>query len=569
MYIEPNSQVILLKDIPWNNNYEATMWFGDTIAQAYYILQPSKIVATFNKQSYVRPSGSLGGTIEVRELADNLYNVNYMAFQNTNFGSKWFYAFVTGVEYVNNKNTRITFEIDVMQTWLIGTENTPNDYTLNECFVEREHSATDEIGDNLIDEGLELGDYYYIDLGLCNGFDSDYVIVVASSFSSISLIDGEYKLNVADGAMYGNVYSGLKFTVFRNAESLNEWLRVVTEANYSEGIISMFMIPSDFVEYSDLSTNVTVYDAVNKKYDNISGYVPKNNKLFTFPYNMLCITDNMGNIGNYPYEYFKTPNCNFQITLGISCTPEAQIVPIGYKLNYESEVNPANFLERMTLSTFPQCAFTIDSYRAWVAQNATPMIVNNAVGAVIGGVSSAIATATGGVSRLQRRPASEGGGLESRRYRATGRDIAKSAIGGLVSVLPGIADALAQKHIASTLPPQNKGSQTGVINMENNIHGFSFYNAQIREEYAIIIDDYFQKYGYATKKVKIPNVNVREHWTYVKTIGCTITGSLPADDESTICSIFDSGITFFKDEASFKSQSSTINRPLSEVVVNG
>ena len=42
MYIEPNSTVILLKDIPWNNNYEATMWFGDIIAQAYYFSQPNE-----------------------------------------------------------------------------------------------------------------------------------------------------------------------------------------------------------------------------------------------------------------------------------------------------------------------------------------------------------------------------------------------------------------------------------------------------------------------------------------------------------------------------------------------
>ena len=41
--------------------------------------------------------------------------------------------------------------------------------------------------------------------------------------------------------------------------------------------------------------------------------------------------------------------------------------------------------------------------------------------------------------------------------------------------------------------------------------------------------------------------------------------ALPADDEVAICNIFDNGITFFKDEESFRTQSSTINRPLSEV----
>lgn len=536
MYIEPNSTVILLKDIPWNNNYEATMWFGDTIAQAYYFSQPSKIVATFNKQSYVRPSGSLGGTIEVRELADNLYNVNYMMFQNTNFGNKWFYAFVTGIEYVNNKNTKITFEIDVMQTWLIGTENTPNDYTLNECFVEREHSATDEIGDNLVDENLELGDYYFTDNGQMGGFDGAYSIIVASTFVDIiDNGDGTYLRVDISGRMYGGVYSGVYFNVFTSASDASDFLYKATNANYSDGIVAVFMIPSQYIQDATSTAPHSITDSIVKYYVDINGYIPKNNKLFTSPYNFLCVSDNNGNVANYPYEYFNSDRCNFKTTVALACTPEAQCVPMNFK-----GVQNENYNERMVISNFPQCAYTIDSYRAWLAQNAIPMTAS--VGSTIVGsvFSGAVSGGVGG-----------------------------AVVGGISSAIGSVSNALAQKHVASTMPLQARGSQTSVINMATKTQGFRSYRVQIRAEFAKIIDDFFQKYGYATKQVKIPNVNVREHWTYVKTIGCTISGSLPADDESTICSIFDSGITFFKDEASFKSQSSTINRPLSEVVVNG
>lgn len=543
MYIEPNSTVILLKDIPWNNNYDSTMWFGDTIAQSYYFSQPSKRVATFNKQSYVRPSGSLGGTIEVRELADNLYNVNYMMFQNTNFGNKWFYAFVTGIEYVNNKNTRITFEIDVMQTWLIGTENTPNDYTLNECFVEREHSATDEIGDNLVQENLELGDYYYKRIGRASGFDNGYYPVVATSFNGFIINDDDILTpTIADGDIYSNVYSGLKYRAFTNTSSINNFLSQVTEANRSDGIVSIFMLPSDFIVDVNLENVRSLESDIVINYDNLNGYVPKNKKLFCSPYNVLYVTDFAGNYANYAYEYFAPLEadgeyyCKFKTELAVSPTPEAQLVPYRYKQNDVGY----NYNERMLINSFPQCAFTIDSYRAWVAQNAVPLTAN--IGA------SALSNVVGGL---------------------IGGNIAGGVGSAVTSGITSVANALAQKHVASTLPPQAKGSQTGVMNMASNLQGFTFYSAQIRPEFAKIIDDFFQKYGYATKQVKIPNVNVREHWTYVKTIGCTITGSLPADDESKICSIFDSGITFFKDEASFKSQSSAINRPLSEVVVNG
>jgi hypothetical protein len=53
-------------------------------------------------------------------------------------------------------------------------------------------------------------------------------------------------------------------------------------------------------------------------------------------------------------------------------------------------------------------------------------------------------------------------------------------------------------------------------------------------------------YGYATHRVKVPNRSSRPYWNYVKTIGCVITGSVPADDIKQICDIYNAGITFWK-----------------------
>lgn len=44
--------------------------------------------------------------------AENLYDCNYIMFQNASFGTKWFYAFITSVAYENNETSRITMEID-------------------------------------------------------------------------------------------------------------------------------------------------------------------------------------------------------------------------------------------------------------------------------------------------------------------------------------------------------------------------------------------------------------------------------------------------------------------------
>ena len=61
-----------------------------------------------------------------------------------------------------------------------------------------------------------------------------------------------------------------------------------------------------------------------------------------------------------------------------------------------------------------------------------------------------------------------------------------------------------------------------------------------------MIDDYFSMFGYSVRRIKKPNRFTRPHWNYVKTIGATITGSVPADDMRKICQIYDAGITFWK-----------------------
>lgn len=73
-----------------------------------------------------------------------------------------------------------------------------------------------------------------------------------------------------------------------------------------------------------------------------------------------------------------------------------------------------------------------------------------------------------------------------------------------------------------------------------------YFKKTITAQMAKTIDDYFNMYGYATHKVKIPNTNVRPHWTFTKTIGCKIVGSLPSDDQRKICEIFDNGVTFWR-----------------------
>ena len=145
MEIIPNTVIHLLRSVPLDNTYTDTMFFISEGAQREHFLAYNK--TTFNQQTYQRIRK---GVARVDASLDTIFDCNYMMFQNTSYGNKWFYAFITSMEYVNNTTTDVFFELDVMQTFLF-------DYQLEHCFVERETPATDEIGEHVYPEDLPIG----------------------------------------------------------------------------------------------------------------------------------------------------------------------------------------------------------------------------------------------------------------------------------------------------------------------------------------------------------------------------------------------------------------------------
>ena len=495
MYIEPNTIIRILKGCPLDNTYNHTIYFSSASEQVSYFQSLTKY--TFADQSYQRVQRS---RMRVQRKAEDLYDCNYLMFQNSSFGNKWFYAFITSVEYVNNVTSEIAFEIDVMQTWFF-------DYTLKECFVDREHSVTDSVGDNLIPENLELGDYVTDDFLSENNLASTSVVVAATFDKSYNDVGGRY---------YGGMFTGLCFNIFDNskdgAAQVEEF--ILGAGAKSDGIISVFLIPSTMTTV--LNQSAKTYDvSFTKNLSNIDGYVPRNKKLFTYPYNLLYVTNLQGNTAEFHYEYFDGDDCEFTVAGDFSPNPSVILAPNKYK-----GTPLVNYDEKIVLSGFPQLAWTTDTFKAWIAQNASSLAVNalsSAVGSYLG-----LAGLAG----------------KSNPYLAE-----QGAYAGLGT---SVLSSLSQIYQAAIAPNQSHGgagSQTmGALNLLN----FGIMHKHIRAEFARIIDDYFDMFGYATHRVKVPNRNSRPHWNYVRTKGCVVTGSVPADDMNNICSIYNNGITFWK-----------------------
>ena len=91
-------------------------------------------------------------------------------YKNETYSNKWFYAYITNMEYVNDNMTLITIQTDVFQTWQF-------DILYKKMFVEREHVSNDTVGLHTIPEGLETGDYIIDSVEFDNSLNDIYYVI--------------------------------------------------------------------------------------------------------------------------------------------------------------------------------------------------------------------------------------------------------------------------------------------------------------------------------------------------------------------------------------------------------
>lgn len=504
MYINPNTNIKILKGVPIDSTYQDTIFFTSKSKQTEYFSSLTKYNLT--EQSYQRVKR---GYIRVAINAENLFDCNYLMFQNASFGTKWFYAFIKSVEYINNATSEIEFEIDVMQTWFF-------DYDLQECFVEREHAASDVAGEHTLDENLELGDYI-VQQHKKAGVSAELGIIAETTVGP-DYQDGTYGYYTMNNK---EIPTGLSPMHFPYATNFISWIN-------GQGITGNITDPSQ-IEKNQAKAQKSIIDlrigvvtdnlssekrvvTIDFNLNSIGSYVPRNKKLLTSPYMTLYVTNLSGDSAEYPLEYFVNRQPSFYLLLDSYLNSPSILYPINYKGMSE---NKEEFISLDTSLFLPT---STDMYTQWVAQAKAnvPSIVTQ--GANTAGMLAAFAV-----------------------------DAPVAIAVGAVSILNGIKELMAQKKQAELQPPQAKANATGNTMYWNDMVDFFIMIKTIRPEIAKSIDDYFDKFGYATQRVKKPNIYCRPFWSYTKTVGCKIKGSIPSDDTKKICSIYDNGITFWKD----------------------
>lgn len=557
-YIEPNTTIKFLVGVPFDPTYENTMYFASAAEQEAWML--NKTLYTFDRNSYQREGR---GTLKVGWVADalgssvinQLYSSNYMMFKNTNFENKWFYAFVTNVEYVNNNTVKVSYVIDVVQTWLFQ-------FRFNQCLIEREHTTTDVFGQNLVPENLELGDYV---ISLPAVFDYNPCVCVVTTFD----LNGDYAAGqyiTGYGGVHSLYFSGLHYNYFTLTQinDLNAFLEDFSSDAKAAGVVAVFMCAYEFRAQPIGANPVTIpkytsytdggVECLGDGIEADNGYVPRNRKLLTYPYNMLYCTNYQGSSVGLKFEYFSDPsNIELEMFGNASTNPGL----IFWPKNYNGKVD--NFEEGLSVMGFPLCAWSYDTFKAWLSQNAGTITVAGIASLVgVGKFAMGVGYGFAADTLLSQF---DHGGKHLPNYQsdmAMAESLSQKANPSLGELAPA-ATLLAQVYDHYIKPPTNVGNGNGNLQYQAGNMTVMYCKKHIRPQFAKIIDSFFDMYGYATHRVGLPNLNARPCYSYVKTVGASIDGLLPANVCSELEGIFNKGIRFWKTSAVFGSFDPGVN----------
>ena len=490
--VEPQGELYLCST-PLENDYNNELTFNNLNSQLAYF--NSTIKHTLDNYTYIRKESIINVGLNI----DDIINCNYLFYKNKGFTEKYYFCFITNMEFINENCTAIKIETDCFQTWQFDLVYKPS-------FVEREHVNNDEVGINTVPENVELGEYV-VNEHIKDNYNNDTTIITGATV-------GPSDLETFTIGKYNGITSGCEYCRWDNDNfnALKSFLANLDSQGKKDALLSMFIAPKwlapiNGTVYVTQTTEPAHFDIGISKINNLNGYIPKNNKLFTYPYCYINVSNNSGQSIVLNQELWNTTDNLMKLRVYGCLSPGCSMRAL--PLNYKND--SIRWEEGVSCGKYPQLNWSSSQYTNWLAQNGINI-----------GLSTAGALLSTGVGIATNNPIGTASGLL-----AIGQSI------GQVS-----QHSLIPNSVSGNL---NSGDVT-VATGENRIH---MYKMTIKEEYAKIIDDYFTMFGYKVNKLKVPNITSRSNWNYVKTIDVNIDGDIPQNDLNIIKGIFNKGITLW------------------------
>lgn len=526
----------------------------------------SKSSHTFLDFTYQREEQAIKIPVEY----DSVYNCNYIMYKNTAYSGKWFYGFITKKEYVNPNTTRIYFEMDVFQTWLF-------DISWRASFVEREHcqrwnsDGTPVI--NTVDEELNYGtEYKTVSTQQYKPYNGMYFLVMIAKkrMDNDQIHNGQYYPSVngipqpliyyihpfkLDGTvptvMVGGEGAGISpvldviSAVAKSEDAVNNVVSLYVtdytgvpmtyDATYDEWDISRDIVTPVYIDDGSGGTittlhafNVNQYQEQTTTISNIySDFTSvSESKMLMHPYTVTILTDYKGNRIELKNEYLTGAKIDIGVKGSLGTSNK-----VAYTVKNYLGRNP---MEMALINNDPNDLPVLSDYLSAFLQGNRNSLQNQLDQSFFNGT---VGTLSAGLGTIMQGKMMGGLGV------AQGLTDAAMTAGNSYYDIAGIN---AKIKDVSNVPP-NLVKMGGNTNFDfgNGINGLYIIKKEITQEYRDKLQNFFKMYGYKVSLLKIPNLNTRQHFNFVKTIGANIHGDVPNDALTKLKAIFDKGVTLW------------------------
>jgi hypothetical protein len=566
------TNIRFLSGVPFSNDYKHTRWF-EYVTEQYDYFNSQTIVYNMGSATYQRIEGRT--FVSVNKSIDELWGTNYLMFRNISYSNKWFYAFVTKLEYKNAGTTYVYFEIDVLQTWRFEMNFKPSYVVREHCTLWNE-DGTPVI--NTVDEGLNYGTEY--DTTSVTQFTPNdgfkwLVILSKNWLHTVTNNDQLPHPSVVGSPQPLSVY----ITPFKDNDTIpplitsngngmivskptDVLLALYTDTDAVNNIVSLYVtdftgIPSSFsggtftmgdeVEPVQVQggsggsvnllhvTNVIEFDTLT--YNNGAKYTGynsvKESKLLMYPYTQLILDDFKGNRVHYKSEYINDNELNILVKGSVGTSNKTSYGIKEYNFNANGLQENASDEYALINNEPNDIPIITDMLSAYIQGNRNSLqtqkdhIFFNGYMSVLGGAFPLA------------------GSMGERNVLGQGQALT-GMLSGAANTVMSIQKINAKIKDINNVPPSitKMGNNTSYT-LGNKYNGVYIIKKQIKAEYIKKLEDFFNMYGYKKNEVKIPNFRTRLYWNYVQTSSCMITGNFNNEDLNELKAIFDNGITLW------------------------
>lgn len=568
------TDIRLLSDVPFSNDYKHTRWFGTQAAQTDYFMN-KPLTHSMSQANFQRIEGQ--SFIRADKSIDDLWHTNYLMFQNN---GKWFYGFVTRLEYVQSNRTNVHFQIDVFQTWSFRMNFKPS-------YVNREHrqlwNADGTPYINTVDEGLNYGTEYDVVATTPVQPSGAYKWLVIVSKTPIETDNNEIQSSIVATPQPLNYYA----IPYRDDDSVptiylaKQQISLIATGKPSKilevlynsistvnDIVSIYVTDYIGVEHSwdgqqitfPNNSNDVSYSLIEQistgevftllHFRHVSHFVPqyieafpdkysgfnsvRESKLLMYPYTSLVLMDFKGNMSEFKLEYIQNNNVRVAYKGSLGTSNHTSVGITDYNRSIGDGQSELTSNETALINSNPNDVPILNDHLASYLQGNKNSLQNQRSTIEFNGVMNAIGGAVGTASSAMQ--GNTAGALSG----ATGT---VQGLGNTQLQLEGINAKI--RDIGNTPPNISKMGSNTAYNFGNGYDGVFLMKKQIKLEYRRKLQDYFNMFGYKVNEVKIPNFHTRKYWNYVQTTSCVITGSFNHEDLTELKAIFDNGITFW------------------------